>query len=529
MSKQNKIQSFSCFSKSTIENIQPFNSHFDKGIIKIAYHGLNRNKSYISKKVFENAIPSLYNVPIIAHYIKNAEDVNGNVGDFGEHDVKLVLETDDSGNVSDIKIQRLTVPLGVVPESMQWFWQEVEEDNGETHEYLCCDVLLWKITEEYRKALELKTINHSMEVSITEWEEVEDVLNIKSMEFVALCLLGTKEEPCYESSKLELFTLDNFNKQWKKLLMDLKNEKNNQSETIAFSKKKGVCDLKYEKKLQEVGLSKEDFELKFKLKLSEIDEETFNAKISELQTFSLTVQQQMEAIIEKLREVKTINRWNELVEVYGFIDFYTDTKIVIAYKYAEQKLVGLPYQFNNDTCIIDFEKEVLKKVAYVDFEEGDTNNLLNLFVKQTKGLEDNIDTLKKDIEKLEANCNTFKKENEEVKKENEELKEFKLSVEAEKIFKAKQDVLANFNAELSENKEFVEIKAKVDNKEDAFTTEVDLQNACFVLLGKQTKDLLAKKQANFSLEKINGVAFEQAETNPQSIVYGGFIEQYKDK
>ena len=99
---------------SSFDKITEINSSFDTGILKIAYHGLNRNNSFISKESFERNIKSMYNCPIVTNYNRNITDENGNKGDFGSHDAHLEVDTDENGNIQSVEIVNDTYPIGYV-------------------------------------------------------------------------------------------------------------------------------------------------------------------------------------------------------------------------------------------------------------------------------------------------------------------------------------------------------------------------------------------------------------------------------
>ena len=114
------------------------NSSFDSGILRVAYAGKNRNNSFISKETFERCLPSIYNCPIVCRYDRETDEI-------GSHDMELV-ESDDGG----MRIVNITQPVGVVPESANYWWETIEDDSG-PHEYLCVEVLIWKRQEAYKK------------------------------------------------------------------------------------------------------------------------------------------------------------------------------------------------------------------------------------------------------------------------------------------------------------------------------------------------------------------------------------------
>ena len=117
MDKNMKIE----FSSALLD-IAEVNSSFDIGKLRVAYTGKNRNNTFISKESFERAIPTMFNCPVVANYIREEEQI-------GSHDGEFVKDKD--GNVKYVNI---TQPVGLVPESAQWNWENIN-DNGVIHQY----------------------------------------------------------------------------------------------------------------------------------------------------------------------------------------------------------------------------------------------------------------------------------------------------------------------------------------------------------------------------------------------------------
>ena len=138
---------------SGISNLVEKNSSFDSGVLRVAYTGKNRNNSFISKETYERCIQSIYNCPIVCNYDRETDTI-------GSHDIELV-STDDGG----MKIVNITQPVGVIPESAKYWWEEIEDNSG-VHEYLCVDALIWKRQEAYRKIKDDGITDESMEISI---------------------------------------------------------------------------------------------------------------------------------------------------------------------------------------------------------------------------------------------------------------------------------------------------------------------------------------------------------------------------
>jgi hypothetical protein len=202
---------------SSLDRLKSINDSFDSAVLRIAYHGKNRNKSSISKTAFENAIPSMFNCPVVTHYMYEKRDILGEQGDMGGHDSHM--EIDGNG---DIRYVVETNPIGVVPESAKYWWETVNDD-GELHEYLCTEVLLWKRQEAYNKLKSVKKFSHSMEIRVNEGTYTDDgFFDISNFIFEAFTILGSDVTPCFPSSAIELYSLDKFKEEFSLMLAELK-------------------------------------------------------------------------------------------------------------------------------------------------------------------------------------------------------------------------------------------------------------------------------------------------------------------
>ena len=191
---------------SSLTNLLEVNSSFDMGILKIAYPGLNRNNSFISKEDFIRNLKTIYNCPIVCHYDRETDSLGG-------HDMDVV--SDDEGN---LRLVNLTTPVGCIPESAKTWFAEVEDDDGVTREYLFAEVLLWKRQEAYKKIKEDGVTAQSMEIQVTNGETIDGVYHIKDFEFTAFALIGVT--PCYEGASLEVFSKQDFKQQLSLMMQD---------------------------------------------------------------------------------------------------------------------------------------------------------------------------------------------------------------------------------------------------------------------------------------------------------------------
>lgn len=140
--------------------------------------GKNYNQTHFSKEAITAAIPTILNTPLIGIY-------NGITDDFKSH-----------AHTESEKSQ--TYAVGVIPESANPHFEI--RDNG--LEYLVVDIVVWKsyFPQFFHRMAENEENNIkttiSMEVLANETQKMEDgTLDIKSFEFVGLCLLGEDVQP----------------------------------------------------------------------------------------------------------------------------------------------------------------------------------------------------------------------------------------------------------------------------------------------------------------------------------------------
>lgn len=157
------------------------NSAFSKARCRIFYKGLNRNGSYIDDETAEQMISTLPGTPVIGNFDGDKDDFLGHIWEK-EH----------------------SIPYGFVPEDMNFKWEMFLDPDGVYRTYACADLVLW--TGRYPVASKIVGKSHSMELNPDtmegEWteEDGEFVFKITKAEFFGLCVLGDKDEPCFEGS-----------------------------------------------------------------------------------------------------------------------------------------------------------------------------------------------------------------------------------------------------------------------------------------------------------------------------------------
>lgn len=355
---------------SAIEKINPL---FTKCKIRVLYSGLNRNNSYISRASIEEAIPSIFNTPIVGEF--RNEDQN-----FGGHGGEL----DFSGD--EIKWKHTTMPYGLIPSEAKVYWEEVAEDSGEAKEYLVVeDAYLWTGRYPEAKLLIDQEFGQSMEIEILsgEYSSIDGTkaYEIKKFIFSALCILGISKdsdptghvEPCFESASIIAYNLDEelFKTRFTQMVNELKFSLSINKESQGGIKVDKVLELlqSYSLTMEDLsskGINHEDFsleDLEEKLKLE------FN-KESKVQsnTYSLTGSQLFEEVNRELISLGTVDFYGYEYPRYGLTDIDTENGYVIANDYENWYFVGFSYALEGDKVVIDKESLKRFKVNYAPME-----------------------------------------------------------------------------------------------------------------------------------------------------------------
>ena len=190
---------------ATFTDIEPsINPSFHKAKTRIMAIETIANRCNFSKESVVNGLPTLKNVAIVTYFNEN--------GNLGDHEIS---------RDKDGKPIFKTYGIGVIPESAEQWIEEVEE-NGETKQYLCSDVLLWKRQKrEYEFIQKHKELSVSMEVQITSscFDE-NKVLNIDAFYFTAVTVLGVGVNPAFDNASLTFSKQDD---QIQEMMFDLKN------------------------------------------------------------------------------------------------------------------------------------------------------------------------------------------------------------------------------------------------------------------------------------------------------------------
>ena len=159
------------------------NTNFKKVKIYIMHTGENLNGSVFTTDSINKSINTLSNIPILAYVVK--EDSQNK--DYGGHETDFDIFTDSDGKIK-VKEYYLEQPIGVIPETNDYFMEEI---NGET--YLGCYGYIWKCysNDAYDILEEDQEKEISMEILIRNCTyDRKGLCHVNSFEFLGITCLG---------------------------------------------------------------------------------------------------------------------------------------------------------------------------------------------------------------------------------------------------------------------------------------------------------------------------------------------------
>ena len=567
----------------SISDIVEKNRSFDACTIWVMYHGKNRNRTSISKEAVEKAIPTLYNCPVVCNYNVEEDTIGG-------HDVEFVKTK------NGIKMVNLTDAIGVIPSGAEYRWQ-TRMDNGEEHEYLVVDGLLWKRSSAYDKLKRDGVEGQSMEITINSGKSVDGIYEIYDFDFTAFCILGEDVAPCFEGASIETFSLGVYKTRFASLMEDLKKDPSVVTTALAddntFSLKGGEGKVNLNELMAKYGLTDTDISFEteglsteeLEAKFAEIQQAKFaegegaegeggNANAGEGETpaageengaqdnpdagnaagdnaggntedtgnggegspdegeepagegegsteddpnseeesdasgdnakknsnFALMAGQLREELYKALTNAETYfdAYWEVDIPRFWLIDFDSEAQIVYADDWKDCVLCGFNYTMNGDHPVIDFASYKRKKVAFVDFDEGEPAGAMFSIAN---------DGMKAVFEEKFANAT----------KDFEELKKFHDETVAAQRKAAMDEVFASFG-DLVGNESFEALKANYGE-----LTVDEVNEKCFAIRGRSMKvTFSANQQAPASVKLPVERGVKSGEVEP----YNGIFAKY---
>lgn len=484
---------------SSIDQLVEANASFDKGVMRVAYHGKNANKTCISKEAFEVSIGSIYNCPVVCNYQVREDFIGG-------HDMELVNQGD--GNY---KLINCTHPVGVVPESARTYWEFVTEDDGSENEYLCTDVLLWKRQSAYEHIKDNGVTSESMEIKVLDGERKDDgYYHISKFEFTAFCLLE-RDKPCFESAGIELFSRDEFVRECDEMFEDLKREFSMVNtatavdDTIKNSLEGGDKPLNIEELMSKYGLLEQDIDFDYSaMELSEVEERFAQIRenkiadepvnepqsvefsnepeaepaaepieepievpvVGDEEKFSLTAQQMVQEVYAALSAETVYNEYYGAVPRYFYVDYDANAGMVYAIDSIDNRMYGFNFSMDGDNVVIDFSSKKRMKIAFVEFDDGSASEEFNDYELMFSGLNNAINE-------------KFAKMSEEI----EELAKFKSDKLAAERKAGIAEVFAKFD-DLDGNEVFAALQAECETNEELSVEAIE--EKCYAIRGRFT-------------------------------------------
>lgn len=500
---------------------EPLNESFNKGVLRVAYTGQNRNNTFISKRTFEEAMPTIYNCPIVANYIRDEDEI-------GSHDSEIV---EKNGKYYE---ENLTHPVGVVPESAKYWWENIQEEDGSVHEYLCIDVLLWKRQECYEKLEKNVTTSESMEITVKEGMMIDGIYHINKMIYTAFCLLG-KAEPCFESASVTLFSKqekEQFKQEFAEMLEDLK--------SYNINKSKGENEMDKTEILSKYGLTSEqlqevfefDFETIEPQELQELcekfdkdnqdDKKTKDNKNLDIEDkddkkpkdddgkksdYSLTLNTIINQIVDELDNDTVEDEWGYECPKYWYTDIQ-DNEVIVYSTFENWTLYGLPFSMDGDNVVIDYANKKKKKINYADFDEGSksepsgVNSALEYASKLATFMQEKVNNVNSQLQDYENKFNKIKQE---------------------KLLEEIKDVFTKFDNTLLENDEYQQYKAETIKNLDKSCDEIE--SHCFAIIGKIKMESQSKFELNNNKKAIKIGVDNTGRTPSKKGPYGGIFDE----
>lgn len=497
---------------SSLSSLCEVNSSFDTGVLRIAYTGKNRNGSYISKETFERCIETMYNCPIVCNYNRDNDSIGG-------HDMEVVSDCD--GN---LKLVNSTIPVGVIPESSNYFWDSVTEDNGDVHEYLCADVLIWKRQEAYNKIKSDGITSHSMEISVKDGEVTDGVFVIKDFEFTAFCLLGDDCEPCFESSALGMFSFKDIKNSMNAMMEDLKSDyslikrsnaidnkhpQNNDTEGGNVLDEKNALAAEYGLDIENLDFSIEDMTIEELRKKFEAMKAKPEQKPEEVYELNSQLFDEIRIALEGAEMVEC--HWGDMPR-YCMVDFDHENKMVYCYDVNDHwRLYGFAFSMNGDNVEIDFDSKKRMKFAIVEFDNGEQATPFEAIFEDISEKFVANDT--EWSEKYQSASDTIASQNDEL----DTLRKFKIDTENAVAKAAREEIFAQFNEELAGVEEFENLRQNCEDIEPEMVRE-----KCYAIRGRVVAVTKFTKE-----DKPIKLPVEHRE--PKDDSYGGLFSKYKPK
>lgn len=160
------------------------NDMYAYGNFKLCHIEENRNGTSISEQTMTNAIPTAYNMPVLAYIYYNETTEQK---EFMGHEMHIDDETGE--------IEYEEIPVGVIPESADL---KLEYDEEMDKTYLVGSGIVWKNYSSANDILERMdgTCRVSVEIAVNKlsYDAKKKILSIEDFQFLGVTLLGKNED-----------------------------------------------------------------------------------------------------------------------------------------------------------------------------------------------------------------------------------------------------------------------------------------------------------------------------------------------
>lgn len=425
-----------------------------------------------------------------------------------------------------LQIENATSPFGVVFAGNQPEWVSIIEADGVEHEYLQCDVILWKRQYGYECLAKQDTWRKSMEIAVEAYHiDNNGYFVIEKMYFEALCLLGNTTEPCFESASVQMLSGEaatTYRQQFSLMMDELKAIPG--LDRIDFNSKHdkgGNDDLKLTDEIRDSVLTEYGLVLDaitFEV-TEDMDEAAFRAaldsmKVSEtpkLSAFAATYKQKREATSNALTPEVSYTGGGEIAkEVYYWLSDFDDQ-----YVYVECNT----YEGGDSNCDYgrfpySWDEKELTAAITGGFEEM---ILQWLTLDEKEKLQQSRQAFEKLVKEFESYKQTHSVEDTEV----EALKQFK----AERLIaehKCEIDAVLEEFEDLAEREEYAVFTADENKAAYDFEDVEALKKELYAIRGKYAASKFSKKNTKTTVKvPIGGAGGQDAPSR-----YGDLFAKY---
>ena len=472
-------------------NFQVINKDFTRCRCNVFYTGRNRNYSDITEEALQKFIArkGYANVPVVAHLFK---DESGKYR-VGGHDSKLILSNEGIEFVNEC------VPFGVIPEDCHPSMDLITERSGEQKSYFSVDIILWTHRYPIMEAAFSDDVyfNQSMELNFDDTSYDGDYIVVHDFSMSALCLLdrsldsNENVEPCFESSRVKSFSLDEdkFKQNFELMLDKLKQY---ESATAVHDK--------------ETENNNPNTKGEFKMDLTK-----FTTLLSEI-------------------------KYGDDCQKYSLLGA-NEENIYVADR-EDSKLYSVGYADTEDGVIINWDTKKEADITYTEKAENEENSTFSNILKDfeddfnkkfEKEFDAKLETKVKEIsDDAESRLSEMKEKYSDIQNSyavaKEKLDKFE-AIEAEKAkenhINAVKETLERFEKKIGKTPEFIYYKAKVDYEKvdiDAMEKELTLMTGDILMNKKDTNKTFSYNPTSTNVKTVT--------ENETSSRYGNLLDEF---